>query len=830
MKKTSFSKEIFITILAIELITLIAFGSCFYKVTMDSQKEKFLVNLRLVIEQIESYIKNRIRNIEQIATELSLDNALKVSLLLKMNTKLEETLEAKSVSYEFASFYVWHPTEKTFTPKPKEDHKPLLDEVIKANFEITNPKEGKFFIFPKPIQRNDELLGYVIAIYNISEDRALIQAIKSLWQKELIISKEEAMSFYGQGKSSKNVDYYYCSKTECFFALKTISSLIVHASLEDLVSFKRDLFSKLVLMLVVAIMLGLLVAKLLTARFHSIVKDFIKRIDMIVIGQSGNLLNIEDLRYEEFIKIARTLNTLLSDLAIVQAELREKIQQKIELLATTIKQSEDSIIIVDSSWRIEYVNPAFEKTLGISSKDIINKSVNTLWTFVEDLKPIRNEIIETLSKGKIWNGRMKVTRKTDGNSFVFYVTVFPVKYRGREVTNYVVTLKDITEHVVMEKQLVQKQKMEALGTLAGGIAHDFNNIMTIILNGIQLALMNVNNSNAVKEYLDISSQAILRAKEVVKQILAFTSGSLEEYPKIIDVSELIKEALPVIKAGATPKIEVKFIQKDKTFIYADPSQIYQVMINLASNSIYAMKDKGGSLEIILDSLEVSQEESVSLDVQPGRYARIIVSDTGSGIPEEIVHRIFEPYFTTKPTSEGSGMGLSIAYGTIKNLKGSIRVLETSKKGTKIEVLIPSIDLSLISPEKKLLHPPIPLVQKGLKILFVDDDSNMGKFAKQVLESYGSIVKISRNPEEVLDIITHGQEEYNLIIVDFSMPEINGIELIKRIRSRGINTPAILITSFNETVTKEEMESLKIKTIIQKPFSAKELLEWIGYEN
>ncbi|MCP4670069.1 MAG: hybrid sensor histidine kinase/response regulator, partial [Desulfobacula sp.] len=293
--------------------------------------------------------------------------------------------------------------------------------------------------------------------------------------------------------------------------------------------------------------------------------------------------------------------------------------------------------------------------------------------------------------------------------------------------------RDITEELVLHERLRQAQKMEAIGTLAGGIAHDFNNILFPILGHSEMLMEDTPEESPFREGINQIYAGAIRASELVKQILTFSrqdSGDL----KLMKIQPVIKEALKLIRSSIPTTIDIQQnINPDCGVIKADPTQIHQIVMNLATNAFHAMEENGGKMKINLKKVELEESDLFNLDIQPGTYACLSISDTGTGMDNEVIKKIFDPFFTTKGTGRGTGMGLSVVHGIVKNMNGAINVYSEPEKGTEFNVYLP---LAEALKEQYATHVETS-IQKGTEhILLVDDENSVAIVVQQMLERLG----------------------------------------------------------------------------------------------
>ena len=380
-------------------------------------------------------------------------------------------------------------------------------------------------------------------------------------------------------------------------------------------------------------------------------------------------------------------------------------------------------------------------------------------------------------------------------------------------------IADITEEKRLKEQLLQAHKMESIGTLAGGIAHDFNNMLGIIVGNTELAMDDVPEWNPARNNLHEIRTASLQARDVVKQILAFSRISLQEM-KPVRISPIITDSLKLLRSSIPTTIEIhQNISSEPNTVRGDPTQIHQVLINLCSNSAHAMREKGGVLEVSLKNIEIDEGSAIHHHgLSPGKYVRLTVSDTGHGIEPKILERIFDPYFTTKGVGEGSGMGLSVVHGIVKSHSGDISVSSEPGKGTTFQVFLPYIE-SKPGPEIEI-NVEIPRGRES--ILFVDDEKAMVDTIQPMIERLGYKVTARTSSIEALEAFRANPDRFDLVITDFTMPNMTGLELAKELLKLRSDILIILCTGYSEHINEEKAKGNGIRAFVMKPVVLNEI--------
>jgi len=378
----------------------------------------------------------------------------------------------------------------------------------------------------------------------------------------------------------------------------------------------------------------------------------------------------------------------------------------------------------------------------------------------------------------------------------------------------------------LEEQLRQSIKMEAIGTLAGGIAHDFNNILTAIIGYADLARMNIlknciGKSCVVDKDLDHVLEASHRARQLIKQILTF-SREQKSAREPVQLSKIIDEALKLLRSSIPSSIEIRdSLLFDEEHVMAVPSQVHQVVMNLVTNSYHSMRYSSGIISVNLYPTSFSQDDIKvsSLHLMPGPYFVLEVSDTGEGMSRSTMERIFDPYFTTKGDSGGTGMGLAVVHGIVKEHGGHISVYSEPGKGTTFKVYFPQIIASVIH------HVAIQqqeIARGNERILLVDDENIVLDLEKALLEELGYRVTACLSPVNALQRLQEAETDFDLVMTDMTMPKMNGAQLTREILKSYPDMPVIICTGFSELINESKARAIGARDFVMKPFVLREI--------
>ncbi len=385
------------------------------------------------------------------------------------------------------------------------------------------------------------------------------------------------------------------------------------------------------------------------------------------------------------------------------------------------------------------------------------------------------------------------------------------------------TVKRALEAYDLETQLRHSQKMEAIGTLAAGIAHDFNNILQSMFLSLQLSSRSLPTESPIKENLDLALTAGYRARDLIHQILTFSRQDTETLLPV-HLSEILEEALQMMRATIPKTIEIlEYIDPTCSPILGSSTQLHQVIINLCTNAAYAMRDIGGKLELRLEPVELDEPQSTSLQLKTGSYLYLQVSDTGVGIAPEIQQQIFDPFFSTKPIGDGSGIGLSVVKRIVQEHSGAILLQSEPGQGSTFQLYFP------ITRYSHQMEVPVidfhPDTQRT--ILFVDDESNVVELGKAALEMEGYHVIPFTNSEEALESFRRNPDQFDIVLTDQIMPQMTGLQFGERLIEIRPDIPIILATGYSELKEKKTDQSLLVKAQLIKPFDLDELVKVIS---
>ena len=521
------------------------------------------------------------------------------------------------------------------------------------------------------------------------------------------------------------------------------------------------------------------------------------------------------------------MTVLIAALLILNSRLirmKEALIKSEAHLRTLIRTIPDLIWLKDPQGNYLSCNHRFESLFGAKEKDIIGKND---YDFVDkELADLfRKYDNVAIAKGAPSRNEEEVTFAEDGHREILETIKTPLYRSDGQLSGVLGIGRDITERKQNEERLQQAQKLESIGTLAGGIAHDFNNLLYPLLGYTELLKEDIPADSPLQDHIDEIYRAALRSKDLVQQILAF-SRKADKNTKPINLHLIIQEALKLLRSSIPAIIDIQQdIDSECGVVIADPTQVHQIVMNLATNAYHAMEDTGGRLSVTLKQIELTSE-SDPWDLQalaPGRYALLTICDTGTGIERSVLDKVFDPYFTTKGVGKGTGLGLSVVQGIVKNHGGDISISSEPVKGTEVRVFLPVMD-QMPANNSMEDNEPIPCGKE--KILLVDDEGAIVRMEQMMLERQGYRIVTRTSSVEALKAFRANPEDFDLVLTDMSMPHMTGIQLAKELITIRPDISIIICTGFSEKISEEKAGELGIKGFLMKPVVKSDLAKMV----
>lgn len=515
---------------------------------------------------------------------------------------------------------------------------------------------------------------------------------------------------------------------------------------------------------------------------------------------------------------------------------RKKNDEERSKLAVIVEQSFNAIILTDCDGVIEYVNPAFEKMSGYSFAEVLGKTPG-ITSSGQHSKNYYQEMWKTLQQDKNWNGGF-INKAKDGHLYEVEQTIFPIisKNSGRGV-GYTSIQQDVTERNRVQKQDEHAQRLESLGILAGGIAHDFNNLLTAIMGNASLAKSNLENTDACREKLDNILHASDSAANLCKQMLAYSGkGHFIIHP--INLSEVVRKILQLLETSVSKKAKlIADLQDDLSLIEADEGQIQQVIMNLVINAAEAMGERTGEIDIVTESVYLTEEKLLSLlngeALSKGDYIVIHVHDNGCGMDADTQKKIFDPFFTTKFT--GRGLGMSAILGIVRGHHGALLMQSVVGKGTQFSIYFPAIKGGHVTAKKYEAENILNLAisaSSSTMVLVVDDEKDIRRLASNILDVVGMQSMQAESGEQGLALLEQHLDEIDVVLLDMTMPNMNGQQFYVKMQAFASHIPVIISSGYSESDIRQRFEKnmslnndLAI-SFLQKPYHPEALKDRI----
>ena len=594
--------------------------------------------------------------------------------------------------------------------------------------------------------------------------------------------------------------------------------------LQDTMLYIRQFRNHLIFSLLIIVVTLLAIFSILTLKISAIISGpvlALTRLTARVAEDSDYSQRVEVTSDDEIGQLGHSMNSMLATIQEQTAELNES-ERRFRMV---VEHGVDAFFMHDMEGHIVNVNRQACTSLGYSREELLQMTVADIDGDSVPRKDME-KVWHTLEAGK------GVTidshhRRRDGTTFPVEVRLGVLKVGEQK---YILgTARDVSERFAaleekhaIELQLQQAQKMESIGTLAGGIAHDFNNILSAIMGFTELAKLATEPKCKMADYLDQIHNAGQRATELVKQILTFSrKKAMEKSP--LQISLIVKEALKLLRASIPSTITIEQDITSEAKVLADSTQIHQVVMNLCTNAYHAMADTGGVLSVSLREIDVDTSTIDTLaEIPPGRYIVLSVSDTGCGMDATTKAKIFEPYFTTKEQGRGTGLGLAVTEGIVKDHQGRIGVYSEPGEGTTFHVYLPIIIAESRAPLEQKPVPP----GHGERVMVVDDEETIRTLTCQFLQYGGYKCENFANGHEAWEALAAAPQEWDMLITDRTMPQMTGEQLISKVQSIRPDMPIILATGYisGGNGSAKEIEGVRCLT---KPIARRELMQCLA---
>lgn len=480
-----------------------------------------------------------------------------------------------------------------------------------------------------------------------------------------------------------------------------------------------------------------------------------------------------------------------------------------------VENINDAIYKIDREGIVSYVSPVMESITGYASKEVEGQPFK-VFIHPDDLPRIEQRFTD-LIRGDLVPSEYRMVAKS-GDIVWVRSSSNPI-YQAGELVGFRGVLSDISKSKELELQLQQSRRMESIGTLAGGIAHDFNNILASILGYAELSAKHLEKGSPLDGYIKAIIISGRRARDLIQQILTFARKA-DAAREMVRIGDVVDESLRLIESTIPPAIQLNAEVMTASCVYAVRAQIHQMILNLVTNAVHAMEVTGGTLVVRVEESFLNEHRPGNLRHLPaGDYIRIKVSDTGHGIPEDILDSIFEPYFSTREIGKGSGLGLSVVHGIVSDCDGAILIDSVVDEGTTFTVYLPVVSSRLEPLES---DDDDELLRGTERIMIVEDERALLEMAEEFLSDLGYQVSVFEDGDTAWAYFQKNSAEIDVVITDLVMPGLSGRELaIKMIEDRP-DIPIIVMTGFSTMLSRSEAEKLGIQGFFYKPVAAAEI--------
>jgi len=585
-------------------------------------------------------------------------------------------------------------------------------------------------------------------------------------------------------------------------------------------SFKGKVISLLLVFAVLYGVLYLFFTEIINKPIHRLEHNLRSFFNFLA-GKSGKVRLYDINTNDEIGRMGRFINEGIKVSMEIHQE-RDKHIKEISRLATVIEQSAESIIITDLKGNIEYVNRTFEKTTGYAFEEVKGRKPNIL-SSGEHSEKFYKDLWNKITSGDSWQG-VFTNRRKDGSIYYERAIIFPIKDPEGKIINYASAKQDITKEKMLEQQLHHMQRMESIGTLAGGVAHDFNNLLTVINGYAELALMSVDSDSPLYKNILPIIEATRRGKNLTTQLLTF-SRKHSYKPEVVDINHVISSMEKMVHRliGEDVDMEMK-LTENLPRVKADVSQLEQVFLNLvvnAKDALNAVERTDFQKKIKIETGKVFVDSEIASrcpNLKEDEYVYFAVVDNGIGMDEETKQRIFEPFFTTKEKHKGTGLGLALVYGIVRQNGGCIDVISEVSKGTTFKIYWPISEEQEV--ERKRVSDRGVVFGSG-RILVVEDEEEVRRFTERALLSLGYKVYTAPHGGKALELLNDNLK-VDLVITDLIMPGMTGQELVRKIRQMYPDIKVIYVSGYvdNDIVDREVFE--ENVNFLSKPYSVKQL--------
>ena len=533
---------------------------------------------------------------------------------------------------------------------------------------------------------------------------------------------------------------------------------------------------------------------------------------LAVYAPEDDAFGIEELRLLD--EVAGDVSFALDafDREALRREAEESLQKTTHMLQTLVDASPLAIVVIGEDSRVMIWSPAAERMFGWTAEE----AVGQVLPFVPegDIGAVSAQIPSRQAAVE------RRRRRKDGTLVDVNVWSSPLRNASGGVIGSLGILADVTERRRFERQIRQSQKLDALGSIAGGIAHDFNNILTVLRGNLSLVQASVPAEYQLQTSLSEMDKACNRAASLVRQILTF-GGRQEQSRTLMTMQPAVNDALQLLRSTIPASIEINTsLPPNLPTVMADSAQIHQVILNLGINASHALENARGRIDVSLEALEVDEALAATCpELHVGRYVRLIVADNGIGMSRDTLDRIFEPFFTTKPAGRGTGLGLAVVRGIVKNHDGAITVTSEPGRGTRFSVYFPVVDGEVTGKHQQVVE---AFHGNGERVLFLDDEEPIVLLASRMLNRLGYKVEAHTRAADALEDFRRRPEEFDLVLTDLSMPGASGMDFAASVLALRPDVPVIMTTGYIDPDDLDRARRIGVCEVILKPTTIEEM--------
>jgi len=780
--------------------------------------------------QVEIILNNRISSISGMLKDLGSDNIIRVTVMLDGQSQLEDRVSEFYPSREGVFFFVRKQSENEVIPDSYPNLSQELIRFAKESYPYgevieENGETRLLWWFSTPIMHQTQLMGTAYALYDMTRDYKLISVVNQTVSGDVSIVKSDRLySLISKTSISldeemrqniaRRLELLPLGNTIILSKIDGFDNLYFHSSLEALSSAKAQVSLWIGLISIIILTLSIIMSIYLGKKMVAPLRQMTRKAIQISEGEKDLQFENNANNYWEFNQLSQAFNFMLANLKDAEEQSRYK-----ELLENV----DDAVYILDRKGKVLEANEAAYAQLGYTPEQFFDLNLT-------DIVPAADAalIIDQLREQRDAQNPPKMTIETthakiDGVPLPVEIHSRAISYRGRKVILNVA--RDIAARIEAEKekrylesQLIQSQKMEAVGTLAGGIAHDFNNLLMGIQGYISLMRLQTDPDDPNGEYIQGIETAVNNAANLTNQLLGFARKGKYTLRQT-SLNTIVESSTKMFTRTRKEIVTHKKLQDKLWSAKVDPGQIEQVLINLYLNAWHAMTD-GGEIYIGTENVYLSDEYCKPFEVPGGNYVKVSVTDTGEGIDRDIIERIFEPFFTTKDVGKGTGLGLASAYGIIKNHNGIIRVYSEKNHGTTFNIYLPASDLE--TEDVTDVEVKTDMVKGHEAILLVDDEEGTIQVEELMLKELGYQVIPALSGRQAIELYKEKMVDLDLVALDMIMPEMNGKETYDALKRINPKVKVLLVSGYSLNKQIEELMDQGCNGFIQKPFDIVQL--------